>query len=135
MSAAPPPSPHLPLFISYSFSVLRSRDQPDTIEKHEVALKFAEKLVRRTPPDLAHRAAELSRDLLYLEDAFDLEVSCWFFISYATVYCTGHARPVLFQKEVAGCFFVAVTAAAGRRFIIALLFPRYDLLHLLVWRG
>ncbi|CAM9938777.1 unnamed protein product [Pylaiella littoralis] len=62
-----------PVYLDQLIELLRSRDQPDTIEKHEVALKFAEKLVRRTPPDLAHRAAELSRDLLYLEDAFDLE--------------------------------------------------------------
>lgn len=41
---------------------------------HETALKCAEALVRRSPPDLAHRAPELARDLLYLENSFDLEV-------------------------------------------------------------
>lgn len=54
--------------------MLRSREQPDTADKHEVALKCAEALVRRNPPDLAHRAPELLRDLLYLENPFDLEV-------------------------------------------------------------
>lgn len=55
-------------------AVLRSREKPDTADQHETALRCAEKLVRRNPPDLAHRAPELSRDLLYLEDSFDLEV-------------------------------------------------------------
>lgn len=54
--------------------MLRSRDQPDTVDQHQTALAHAEQLVRRNPPDLAHRAAELSRDLLYLENSFDLEV-------------------------------------------------------------
>ena len=44
------------------------------MDKHETALKCAEQLIRRNPPDLAHRAPELSRDLLYLENSFDLEV-------------------------------------------------------------
>lgn len=57
-----------------SRAVLHSRDQPDTADKHEIALKSAEALVRRNPPDLAHRAPELSRDLLYMENSFDLEV-------------------------------------------------------------
>ena len=44
------------------------------MDKHEIALKCAEQLIRRNPPDLAHRAPELSRDLLYLENSSDLEV-------------------------------------------------------------
>lgn len=60
--------------VSLHREVLRSRDQPDTPDKHEIALKCAEQLIRRLPPDLPHRAPELSRDLLYLDNSFEMEV-------------------------------------------------------------
>ncbi|CAN0453121.1 unnamed protein product [Ectocarpus sp. 12 AP-2014] len=62
-----------PVYLDQLIEMLRSREKPDTADQHETALRCAEKLVRRNPPDLAHRAPELSRDLLYLEDSFDLE--------------------------------------------------------------
>eukprot|EP00904_Undaria_pinnatifida_P012756 jgi/Undpi1/8610/HiC_scaffold_25.g11075.m1 len=62
-----------PVYLDQLIELLHSRDQPDTADKHEVALKCAEALVRRNPPDLAHRAPELSRDLLYLQNSFELE--------------------------------------------------------------
>ncbi|CAM9748608.1 unnamed protein product [Ascophyllum nodosum] len=62
-----------PVYLDQLIELLRSQDEPDTPDKHETALKCAAALVRRRPPDLPHRAAELSRDLLYLGNAFDLE--------------------------------------------------------------
>ncbi|CAM9623584.1 unnamed protein product [Ectocarpus sp. 8 AP-2014] len=62
-----------PVYLDQLIEMLRSREKPDTADQHETALRCAENLVRRNPPDLAHRAPELSRDLLYLEDSFDLE--------------------------------------------------------------
>lgn len=74
-------------------TVLRSRDEPETPEKHETGLKCAEALVRRNPPDLPHRAAELSRDLLYLENAYDLEVPKVLLILGIFVWGVGVAFP------------------------------------------
>ncbi|CAM9509070.1 unnamed protein product [Scytosiphon promiscuus] len=62
-----------PVYLDQLIEMLRSRDKPDTADQHETALRCAEQLVRRHPPDLAHRAQELTRDLLYLENTSDLE--------------------------------------------------------------
>ncbi|CAM9819670.1 unnamed protein product, partial [Choristocarpus tenellus] len=62
-----------PVYLEQLLELLRSRDQPDTPEKHETGLRHAEALARRGTPDLPHRAPELCRDLLFLENSFDLQ--------------------------------------------------------------
>ncbi|CAM9293840.1 unnamed protein product [Discosporangium mesarthrocarpum] len=62
-----------PVYLDRLLELLRSRDQPDTPDKHHVGLRHAETLIRQGTPDLPQRAPELCRDLLFLENSFDLE--------------------------------------------------------------
>ena len=59
-------------------AVLRARDEDEAYDRHASALKEVEGLVRSRPADLPDLSCALARDLLSLENRFNMDVSAFF---------------------------------------------------------